>query len=144
MDLDEDSSVALLAIHPRYARAIFDGRKTVEFRKTLFRRSVDYVVVYVCHPVQRVLGFFRVGSVETGAPSALWQKYAAEGAIGADAFWAYYSGTDEAVAIVIERVVSLPRPVSLRTIHRTLSAPQSFTYLTRPALKRLKVATNAA
>src|ERR1039457_2765572 len=37
---------ALLSIRPPYAEAIFRGEKRFEFRRAIFRKAVDVVVVY--------------------------------------------------------------------------------------------------
>ena len=50
--------VALLSIHPVYAQGIIDGRKTVEFRRRAFGKSVTHVVVYATAPVRKVVGAF--------------------------------------------------------------------------------------
>ncbi len=42
---------ALLSIRPQYADAIFRGEKRFEFRRAMFRKEVDVVVVYTTSPV---------------------------------------------------------------------------------------------
>src|SRR5450756_1588152 len=46
---------ALLSIRPQYAAAILRGEKRYEFRRTVFSRHVDVVLVYVPSPVRRVV-----------------------------------------------------------------------------------------
>lgn len=53
--------VALISIRPRYAHAILDGRKTVEFRKRRLAEDVTHVVIYSTRPDRAVIGFFELG-----------------------------------------------------------------------------------
>ena len=57
--------VALMSIHPRYAHAILEGRKTVEFRKRPLAEDVTHVVIYSTVPDRAVIGYFTVDGQET-------------------------------------------------------------------------------
>lgn len=134
---DANGHVALLAIHPVYADAIFAGEKRVEFRKTRFQRHVERVVVYVTTPVQRVVGYFDVVRTIEASPRQLWKKYRAEGGITKKAFDEYYAGREHGVAIEVGQVRVLDRPMRLRQLRRDLKAPQSYVYLDGGALARI-------
>ena len=121
--------VVLLPIKPRYATQIMDGRKRVEFRRRPFGRTPEWVVVYASAPVQRVLGCFRVGGVETDAPASLWERFGDVGGIERADFWAYFSDRDVGTALCIDTVLTLPRPLRLADMDASLQAPQSYKYL---------------
>ncbi|HET8796659.1 MAG TPA: ASCH domain-containing protein, partial [Thermoanaerobaculia bacterium] len=113
MAVPEDGGVALLPIKPEFAGAILAGTKRVEFRKAPFRRKVTHVVIYASTPVQRVVGWFRVGDVDSGTPSELWSRHASHGGIAADAYDAYYGDRESAVAIGVAEVTVLCTPLPL-------------------------------
>ena len=130
-------SVALLAIQPQYAKAILNGSKRVEFRKTRFKRQVSHVVMYCTSPVMRVLGVFEIGRIESGAPSDLWHRYQSVGGIGADDFAAYYSRSKVGIALEVARVWILAEPLELTELADGLSPPQSYCYLGDECVTRL-------
>ena len=50
----------LLSIKPEFVQEIFTGKKKYEYRKAIFTRSVDKVVVYSTKPVGMIVGEFTV------------------------------------------------------------------------------------
>ena len=131
--------VALFSIRPVYARAILDGRKRVEFRRTGLSSDVAHVVVYSTSPVQRVVGTFEVAGVDNDSPDALWERYAHVGGIDRDAYDRYFAGCDSAYAIRVRRPWTLPVPVPLAHLRPGLRPPQSFQYLDEETAARLGV-----
>lgn len=140
MAISEDCDVALLPIKPRFAQAILDGTKTVEFRRHGFARQISYILIYASSPIKRVVGYFRIANITRDAPRRIWQKYEDVAGITAAEFLEYYAGADTAVAIEVRDLVVLDRPVTLRNIRRSLQAPQSFCYLDASILRRLRSA----
>lgn len=63
----------LLSIKPEFASKIFNGTKKYEFRKSIFKRDVDKVVVYASSPVQRVIGEFTIADIICNDIESLWQ-----------------------------------------------------------------------
>ena len=64
-------TVLVLAIKPKYAKAIYEGRKNWEFRKApppLFRE----MYVYESAPVSAVTGTIAFSESVTGVPLAVW------------------------------------------------------------------------
>jgi predicted transcriptional regulator len=127
-----------MPIKPRYAEPIMDGRKRVEFRKTVFAQTPTHVVVYASSPVKKVLGYFEVGEIEVDRVDALWAKHAAVGCIDEGAFRAYYDGREHGVALEVGRAVALDAPISLLALGVADGPPQSFMYLDREVLTLLR------
>jgi predicted transcriptional regulator len=127
-----------MPIKPRYAEPIMDGRKRVEFRKTIFAQTPTHVVVYASSPVKKVLGYFEVDDVEVDRVDALWAKHAAVGCIDEGEFRAYYGNRDNAVALGVGRTVALDLPMSLPALGIADGPPQSFMYLDREVLALLR------
>lgn len=131
--------VALISIRPRYAHAILDGRKTVEFRKRRLAEDVTHVVIYSTRPDRAVIGFFRVGGQETLPPNALWDEFQDEGEITQDDFFDYYRGYSHGTVIKVERVTRLPQELSLSRDLGIKAPPQSFRYLSQDTFEKVLV-----
>lgn len=117
-----------MSIHPRFARAILDGTKTVEFRKRAFARNVATVVMYATAPVQRIVGTFSVRNIDVGAPPDLWDQYGHAGSVSRSEFFDYFSGDEHGVAIQISEKHCLRKPRPLASLG-DVRPPQSYRYL---------------
>lgn len=129
-----------MAIHQRYAEAIMDGTKRVEFRKRPLADDIDTVWVYATAPVSKVIGQFSVSEIVQASPQVIWERYGAVGVIDHDDFFDYYGSRDTAVAIIVGSAERLPDPVGLDAINPKPAIPQSFAYLSAtstPALVTL-------
>lgn len=122
--------VALMSIRPRYARAILEGRKTVEFRKRPLAEDVTHVVIYSTVPDRAVIGYFTVQAQKTRTPAELWKEFHDQGVIDEGDFFAYYAGRDQATGIQVGTVTRLRDPLSLADHLGVARPPQSFQYLT--------------
>ncbi len=119
---------ALLSIKPRYAEAIFGGQKRYEFRRTIFRRDVRVVVVYITSPVSMVAGEFDVQRVISDDVASLWRRTQAKAGIDCAGFFDYFAGCDVGHAIAIGEVRLYPKLLDVSKSFG-LRAPQSFVYL---------------
>lgn len=137
MDTHSARRVALLSIRPEYARAIFDGQKTVEFRRAPIASDVDTVLVYATLPVGHIVGWFTVRRVRESTPSALWRRFSSVAGIGRSAYFEYFDGATRAYGIEIETVTPLAHPVPLERLAPGLRAPQSVQYLPAAAVQAL-------
>lgn len=118
-----------MSIHPRYARAILEGRKTVEFRKRRLADDVTHVVIYATVPDRAVVGYFTVEGQETSTPASLWGQFHDRGVIDENDFFAYYAGRDRATGIRVGTATRLRQPLSLTQDLGVAHPPQSFQYL---------------
>lgn len=137
MGAPEAGRIALMAIHPRYANAILDGEKTVEFRKRPPAADVTTVVIYATAPVQKIVGEFTVDHILVEPPGQLWSALHMVGGIEQEAFNAYYSHTGMATAIMVSAPRRYARPVGLADLDPAPAVPQSFAYLPLAALQQL-------
>lgn len=136
--MDSNSAeVALLSIHPRFAEAILNGEKRVEFRRTKFSRDVSHVVIYATLPIGKVIGWFEVAGIETQHPDDLWRKFQGSGGIDEDDFRAYYNGRETGYAIRVRESRRLKRAKPLTAVCKGIRPPQSFTYLNKAAARKL-------
>lgn len=137
MAATEDRLIALLPIHPKFADSIISGEKKVEFRKVRFRKEVSHVIIYASSPVKKILGYFEVSYIDEDTPEKLWSRYKDVGGIVYEEFKDYYSTTEKGVVIGVGKVCTLESPLPLSVINQSLTAPQSFFYLSADALKQL-------
>lgn len=120
---------ALLSIHPEFAEAILNGEKRYEFRRVMFRRPVDEVVVYATSPVARVLGSFRVAEIYDDAPAALWERTSRFGGVTREKFDSYFANRERGYAIKIEKPTRFAVSQPLSRYVESNTAPQSFCYV---------------
>jgi predicted transcriptional regulator len=137
---EADGRVALMAIHPRYANAILDGTKQVEFRKRRVASDIRTVLIYATSPVQRILGSFRIAGVVVDHPEAIWGEFGGVGTIERDDFSAYYASSDSAVAIKVADTERFEPPLALSDLDPRPGVPQSFTYISADILGVTQVA----
>lgn len=133
--------VALMSIRPRWARAILDGRKTVEFRKRPLADDVTHVVIYSTVPDKAVIGYFSIDGQDTRTPDALWDEYHDAGEISQRDFFAYYAGRQRGTGIRVGRVHRLKRALGLQSDLGIARAPQSFQYLGDDAFYQVVLAS---
>jgi predicted transcriptional regulator len=133
-------TVALMAMHPQFARLILDGKKKVEFRKTRLTVEVSHILIYATVPIQGIIGFFEVHRIQEGVPDDLWDIYQDVAGIEEKVFRKYYGSASRGIAIEVGRVFALSRPVQLKQIagKRKASAPQSFRYVNAKAFDHIE------
>ncbi|MGQ9674637.1 MAG: hypothetical protein ACUVX1_03110 [Chloroflexota bacterium] len=131
MDSRSIRHIAMLTIHPEFARRIFAGQKNIEFRKVRFQRDVSHVVVYAGAPVRSILGYFEVAALDEASPRELWSRYGASCGTLPDEFQAYFDSHKRGMAIKIGTVNMLKEPLPLSALDQALTPPQCFVYLTR-------------
>jgi predicted transcriptional regulator len=117
-----------LSIRPEFADAIFQGVKKFEFRRSIFKRDVDVIVVYVTAPVQRVIGEFDVKRVHYEPVQALWDKTALVAGIDEERFMTYFDGRSHGYALEVGKIRRYSEPLQLG-VHFGVVPPQSFMYL---------------
>ncbi|GAA0986256.1 hypothetical protein GCM10009551_037580 [Nocardiopsis tropica] len=120
---------AVMSIHPQYASAIMQGKKTIEFRKRRLASDISTVWVYATAPIKRIVGSFTIKSTVELTPEAMWKEYGTSGCIDEDAFFAYYQSGQTAIGLLVEEFAPLDRPVLLGEILPSGVPPQSFAYV---------------
>lgn len=118
----------LLAIKPEFADKIFSGVKKYEYRKVIFTKKVDKVIIYASSPVSKVVGEFTIDSIVKGKPNKVWEETKNYAGITESYFKDYFKGKDTAYAIKIKDCCKYSKPLSLKEIG-VQYAPQSFVYL---------------
>lgn len=122
---------ALLSIKPLFASAILRGDKKYEYRRSIFSRQVDIVLIYVSSPVRRVVAEFDITTIITKTLPQLWQQTRKFSGIDEALFYKYFQGAEYGHAIAIGNVRPYDIPFCpMETFG--LRPPQSFVYLPGP------------
>lgn len=140
MDDGEGESIALISVHPQWARGILTGQKRVEFRKAGPRRTIGSALLYATSPEQVLVAVLRLDRVERGTPQELWERHGSVGGVPQDVFASYYRACQTGTALVIGEVLPLRHPLRLAELSPGLRAPQSFRYLSARVLGALDFA----
>jgi predicted transcriptional regulator len=118
----------LMAIAPQYAELIFNGEKTIEYRRTWPREDVDKVLFYVTRPVKMVVGEADCGVMLRGYIDWLWRQTETRGGLSYEEYMTYFAGRAYAVGIELLNVKRYVTPKELSEFGVS-KAPQSFVYL---------------
>lgn len=124
---------ALISLEERFAEAILDGVKRVEFRRRPMRVRVGTTIwMYAKVPVGEVVGSARVQALIRLTPTTLWGRYGEVSGLSKDEFFHYFSGIENGFALLLANPIRLASPFSLNTL-RALRAgfhpPQFFQHL---------------
>ena len=120
---------ALLSIKPEFADKILSGDKRYEFRKVLFKRNVDTIVIYATMPVGKIIGEFKVEDILQDKPASLWDRTKKYSGITQDFFNQYFKGKSKAFAIQVKNPSRYREPFDLKKLLPHGVPPQSFCYL---------------
>ena len=116
----------LLSIHPRFADNIRNGTKQFEYRKRLFRKPVDKVVLYVTGS-GRICGDFEIEDILSDKPSRIWEQTKSGAGCSEEYFRRYFRDCSWGHAFQIGSVRDYEIP--LRDAYPGIRPPQSFCYL---------------
>ena len=119
----------LLSIKPEFAHKSFEGSKTFEFRKQVFKdTSVKKVIVYSSSPEQKVIGEFEIETILSDTPNNIWIQTKLYSGISQEFYDEYFKGRDNAYAIKVASTKKYRKEKSLAD-YNVQSAPQSFAYV---------------
>ena len=122
----------LLSVKPRFARAILEGRKTVEVRRRFPQVPAGTtVVLYSSSPERAVLGTVRLKRAIRVDPKVVWETFSDEIDIEEDALIEYLAGADASTVLQVEEPETWSQPVTLGRLRELIGVepPQSFRYL---------------
>ena len=122
---------AILSIKPIYANNILSGGKKVEFRKKIFKKTVERVYIYSSSPQKMIVGYFTIRQIVEDTPANLWEQFHAVGGIDKDSFFEYFKDTTIGYSIEINQVVQFDEEKDPIEFIENFSAPQSYIYLKR-------------
>ena len=121
----------LLSIKPKYVKAILNGTKRYEFRKSAFRckEDIELVYIYATSPVKRIVGAFTIEDIVGGHPRKLWTEFKEVSGIEEEEFFRYFGGNKKGFAIGIGDVEVFEDPIDPKSYNPGFVPPQSFRYM---------------
>lgn len=127
-----------MSLHPRYATAILDGKKSVELRRQ--RVAVPpgmKVILYATSPVMALVGTATVTAVQVGTPSEIWKAHKEHGAITRRDYLTYMKGAEQASALLLVAATAFSDPVPLTHLRAggSFHPPQSYRYVDPDTLR---------
>lgn len=135
----------IISLKPSFADLLFQGLKTVEFRRRIASQIRGReVFIYVSGPDSELRGGFRVGEVWEGTPDTVWTHVAELAILDKREFDAYFEGQTVAYALEVTEVWEYREPIALRRLRNLFKdfvAPQSWRYARseeRRAFQKLK------
>ncbi len=120
--------VAVFSIHPYYAELIFLGLKSVEYRKTILKNTVEKIIIYETGPVSKVVGEAQVSHVLVGGLDEIWDITETRGCLQKEDYFQYYVNRNRAIAYFLKNPVKYKREMHLYEFG-IKNPPQSFCYL---------------
>ena len=119
----------LLSIKPEYVEQIERHTKLFEFRKRKFKNVPSEILIYASAPVKRIVGIIQVGAIIEDTPISLWSRCKQNAGIKEKAFFQYFKGKNQGIAIVIKDYIKFESPIDPYKVNSDFTPPQSYAYL---------------
>lgn len=137
--MPQESSAALISVHPKYVRQILDGSKRVEFRRVWAARPVTHLVLYSTAPDMRVVAVLEIKEVVQESIAGLWnlaKQYG--GGLSRTTLREYFTNKSRGYGLIIGAVWPMDTPVELPMAIPGMRPPQSYVYLTAEQFEVIK------
>ncbi|MDD3149923.1 MAG: hypothetical protein PHV68_03735 [Candidatus Gastranaerophilales bacterium] len=118
----------LLSIKPKYVKEIIEGKKLYEFRKAIFRKKTDKIIVYESSPTKKIIGEFLVGKIIEDTPKNLWDNLRECSGIEEKEFFSYFRNKKLGFALEIKKFIEYKNPINPYKEFKNFTPPQSFCY----------------
>ena len=120
----------LLSIKPEYANKIFSGEKKFEYRKSIFKQEIKFIVVYVTKPVGMIIGEFEIDKIISETPKQIWNLTKEHSGIEEDKFKNYFLNKETGFAIKVKKAKLYKYSKTLKEYNPKIKVPpQSFCYI---------------
>ena len=123
----------LISIKSVWAAKIFDGTKTVEFRKR-FAKTPSYPIralVYASSPTKAILGQVNISNTVTETPAKLWERFGPYAACEVEDYQDYLSQSSYASVLILESPIRFEKNIDLAIIRSEYgtSPPQTWRWI---------------
>ena len=116
----------LLSIRPNFVDSIIKGQKKYEYRKIIFKKDVQTVVIYKTTPFCKIIGEFEIEDILSDTPDKIWQITQEFSGINKQFYDEYFYNRKIAYAIKIGKIKQYE--LEPKKIMQQFKAPQSFMY----------------
>jgi predicted transcriptional regulator len=124
----EEPNDLLMSIIPVVGRRIMSGKKKYEYRRSIFRKPVNRVYLYLSSPERKIAGYFVYKGYIEGTVREIWEATRDKSAATEDAYLDYFKNTNKAFAIKIDEFINFAEPLDPWKT-RGFLPPQSFRYV---------------
>ena len=128
---DLGTRALLISIQPKFAKAILDGSKTIELRRTSpTLPPAALALIYSSSPSKALVGWATVDEVLQASPSALWNSHSGSTGISRAEFTNYFAGRSNAYGLRLSGVERAGNAIGLTHLRdHGLEPPQSWRYV---------------
>lgn len=119
----------LLSVKPEYVEQIERHTKLFEFRKQKFKNVPSEILIYASAPVKKIVGIIQVRDIIEDTPIALWSRCRQYAGIKEKAFFEYFKGKNQGIAIEIKGYIKFESPIDPYKVNSDFTPPQSYAYL---------------
>ena len=127
----------LISIKPKYVKKIISKEKKYEFRKNIFKKNVDTIIIYSTSPEKKIEAYFKLNEIIKDTPKNLWKRFSKEGGISEEEFFEYFKDKDEGYALKIDDLKILDESIDTDEI-KDFKAPQNYFYVNKEELLSMK------
>jgi len=114
----------VMSIHPKYANAIMQGRKTVEIRRRFSPQNIGaHVLIYSTNPDSAVLGSARISNAERLETTMVTSNFLEKTAANKTDLEDYAQGLNYLWAITLEDVQPFDRPYLKSELEKIVGIP---------------------
>lgn len=118
----------LLSIKPEYVEQIERHTKLFEFRKRKFKNVPSEIWVYASAPIKLIVGIIQVRDILEAPPTVLWSQCKQYAGIKEKAFFEYFKGKNQGIAIEIKDYIKFVSPIDPYKVNSGFTPPQSYAY----------------
>jgi predicted transcriptional regulator len=115
----------IISIKPQFVEKILSGEKKYEFRRRIYRKSIEKIYIYQTSPDAKIVGYFKPGKIIKDTPENLWNEFSDVSGTTKDSLLTYLHDKDEAYAIEITDLVIFETPIK----NEDIPVPQSYQYI---------------
>lgn len=119
----------LLSIKPEFVDKIIKGEKKYEYRKRIFKKQIEKIVVYSTMPVGKIVCELKIDGVINDSPEKIWIQTSKYSGVKKDFFMQYFNNKDKGYALKISEVEIFDEPIDPKERFDNFVAPQSFKYI---------------
>jgi len=117
----------LLSIKPEFVEKIIKGEKRFEYRRKIFKKDVESVIIYATSPWKKIIGEFYIDEILAEDPKILWSKTYRFSGVEKKFFMDYFKDSVIGYAIKIGKLELYKEPYNITDLVKT--PPQSYVYI---------------
>ncbi len=119
---------AILSIKPEFVEKIIKREKIYEFRRKIFKKDVESIIIYASSPVKAIVGEIIIDDIINEKIDILWELTKNNAGITKNFFYEYFKNVENGYAIKIKRLNLYENYLSIRDFG-ILYPPQSYVYV---------------